>query len=81
MRKNLNPNILPEKQHTKPIKGNKILAERPQTGQRRAGMRKRKPSPIIQTIIQPSELSQKIPGAAKIETGITVQIAHLLHIP
>ena len=29
MRKNLNPNILPEIQHTKPIKGNDILAERP----------------------------------------------------
>ena len=34
-------------------------------------MRRRRPSPINQTIIQPSELSQKIPGAAEIETRIT----------
>ena len=67
----MNPNILPEKQHTKPIKGNEILAERPQTGQGRAGMRRRKPYPITQTIIEPSKLSQKIPGAAKIEMRIT----------
>ena len=32
---------------------------------------RRKPLPITQTIIQPSELSQKIPGAAKLETRIT----------
>ena len=34
-------------------------------------MGRRRPSPINQTIIQPSELSQKIPGAAEIETRIT----------
>ena len=34
-------------------------------------MRRRRPSPITQTIIQPSELSQKIPGAANIEMRIT----------
>ena len=60
-----------KKQHTKPIKGNGILAERPQIGQGRAGMRRRRPSPITQTITQPSELSQKIPEAAKIVTKIT----------
>ena len=30
-----------------------------------------RPSPITQTIIQPLKLSQKIPGAAKIEMRIT----------
>ena len=60
VRNNLDPNILPEKQHTNPIKGN---TEKPCIGQDRAGMRRRRPCPINQTIIQPSELSQKIPGA------------------
>ena len=68
MSKNLDPNILPEKQHTNAIKCN---TEKPCIGQGRAGMRRRRPSPINQTIIQPSDLSQKIPGAAEIETRIT----------
>ena len=34
-------------------------------------MRRKRPSPINQAIIQPSELSQKIPGATEIETKIT----------
>ena len=67
MRRNLDPNILPEKHHTNPIKGN---TEKPCIGQGRAGMRRR-PSPINQTIIPPSELSQKIPGVTEIETRIT----------
>ena len=67
MRKSLNPNILPEKTHTNPTKGN---TEKPCIGQGRAGMRRRRASPINQTITQPSELSQKIPGAAEIETRI-----------
>ena len=69
MRKNLDPNILPEKQHANPIKGS---TEKPYIGQGRAGVRRRRrPSPINQTIIQPSELSQKIPGTTEIETRIT----------
>ena len=56
LRKNLDPNILPEKQHTNPIKGS---TEKPHIGQGRAGMRRRRPSTINQTITQPSELSQK----------------------
>ena len=64
MRKNLDPNILPVKQQTNPIKGS---IEKPCIGQDRAGLRRR-PSPINQTIIPPSELSQKIPGETKIET-------------
>ena len=68
MRKNLDPNILPEKQHTNPINGS---TEKPCIDQGRAGMRRRRPSPINQTIIQPAELSQKIPGATEIETRIS----------
>ena len=68
VRKNLNPNLLPEKQHTNPIKGN---TEKPLIGQGRAGMRRGRSSPINQTITEPSELSQKSPGAAEIEARIT----------
>ena len=67
MIKNLDPNILLEKQHTDPIKVN---AEKQHVGEGRAGMRGRRPSTINQTIIQPSELSQTILGATKIETRI-----------
>ena len=68
MRKNLDPNILPEKQHPNPIKGS---IEKPHVGQGRAGLRRRRPSPINQTTIPPLELSQKIPGETKIETRKT----------
>ena len=66
--KNLDPNIKPEKQHANPIKGS---VEKPCIGQDRAGLRRRGPDPINQTIIPPSELSQKIPGETKIETRKT----------
>ena len=68
MRTNLDPNILPEKQHANPIKGS---IEKPHTGQGRVGLRRRRSSPINQTIIPPAELSQKIPAESKIETGKT----------
>ena len=45
--------------------------EKPQIGQGRAGLRRRRSAPINQTIIPPSELSQKIPGETKIETRKT----------
>ena len=67
MGKNLDPNIKPEKQHANPIKGS---VEKPHLGQGRAGLRRRL-DPINQTIIPPSELSQKIPGETKIETRKT----------
>ena len=47
MRKNLDPNIKPEKQHTNPLKGS---MEKPCTGQGRAGLRRKRPDPINQTI-------------------------------
>ena len=59
MRKNLDPNILPEKQHDNPIKSS---IEKPHIGQGRAGLRRKRSALINQTIIPPSELSQKIPG-------------------
>ena len=41
--------------------------------QGRAGLKRERSDPINQPINQPSELSQKIPGKAKIETGKTNQ--------
>ena len=64
VRKNLDPNILPERQHANPIK---VSIEKPCIGQGRAGLRRRRSAPINQTIIPSSELSQKIPGETKIE--------------
>ena len=65
VRKNLDPNISPEKQHANPIKGS---LEKPHIGKGRAGLRGKGSVPINQTIIPPPELSQKIPGETKIKT-------------
>ena len=51
----------------------RILQERPGIGQGRAGMKRRKPLTINQTITQISELSKKIPKAPKIESRIMYQ--------
>ena len=48
-----------------PYKGN---IEKPCVGQGRAGLKRKRPDPINQTIIPLSELSQKIPRDTKIET-------------
>ena len=71
MRKNLDPNIFTEKQHANPIKGS---IEKPCIGQGRAVLRRKRPAPINQIKIPPSELSQKIPGETKIETRKTNHI-------
>ena len=68
MEKNLDPNIKPEKQHANPLKGS---VEKPHIGQGRAGLRRKRPDPINEMIIPPSEMSQKIPGQTKIETRKT----------
>ena len=68
MGKNLHPNIKLEKQHANPIKGS---IEKPCKGQSRAGLRRKRPDPINQTIISQSEPSQKNPGETKIETRKT----------
>ena len=68
MRKNLDLNIKLEKQHVNPIKDSlgKMCI-----GQCRARLKRKGSDPINQTINPPSELSQKIPGKTKIETGKT----------
>ena len=68
--KNLDPNIQLEKQNIRPIKGNKILKEKPRIGQGRARMRRRRPPPINQIITQTLELSKKIPKVSKIEKKV-----------
>ena len=70
MRKNLDPNIKPEKQHVIPIKGSVV---KPCIGQGRAVLKRKRSDPFNQPINQPSELSQKIPGKTEIETGKTNQ--------
>ena len=77
MRKSLDPNLRPEKQHTFPQQGN---LERPQIGQRRAGLKRKKPDPINQSINQPSNLSQEIPRRTKIEARKTVCILHTMQM-
>ena len=71
MGKNLDPNIKPEKQHAYPIKGS---IEKLHIGQGRAGLKRKRPYAINQTINPPSELSQKIPEETKMETGKANQI-------
>ena len=68
MRKSLDPNLRPEKQHTFPKQGN---LERLSIGQGRARSKWKKTDPINQAINRPSNLSQEIPGRTKIETGKT----------
>ena len=65
VRKNLDPNMKPERQHANPIKGSVVKLH---IGQGKAGVKRKRSDPINQTINQPSELSQKIPGKTKIET-------------
>ena len=68
MRKNLDPNLKPEKQHTLPKQGS---LERLCIGQGRAGSKRKRPDPINHAISQASNLSQEIPGRTKIETRKT----------
>ena len=68
MGKNLDPNLKPEKQHTMPKQGR---TERPHIGQGRARSRTKRPNPINQSINQPSNLSQKIPGRTEMESRKT----------
>ena len=59
VRKNLNPNLKPEIQHTLPKQGS---MDRLHVGQGRAGLKRKKPDPMNHAIYQASSLSQKIPG-------------------
>ena len=64
VRKELNPNLRPEKQHAMPKQG---ITEKPQIGQGRAGLRRRRPEP--DHINQPSDVTGRISGGYKIVTG------------
>ena len=68
MKKNLDPNQRPDIQHNLPKQGS---LERPCIGQGRARSKRKRPDPINQTIYQPSNLSQEIPGRTKMETRKT----------
>ena len=68
MRKNIDPNMKLEKQHATSIKCSVV---KPHIGQGRAGLKRKRSDAIYKTINPPSELSQKIPIKAEIETGKT----------
>ena len=56
MGKNLNPNKKPEKQHANSLKGS---IEKPHKSQDRAGLRRKRPDPIHQTIIDHQNCHRK----------------------
>ena len=66
VRKELDPNLRPEKQHAMP---KQVITEKPHIGQGRAGLRRRKPVP--DHINQSSDVTGRISGGSKIVTGIT----------
>ena len=65
-RKELDPNLRPEKQHVISKQGK---LDRTWVGHGRAGLRRRKPDPINQAANQPLDVTHGIPRGAKIETG------------
>ena len=64
------PEVHGVRKNLDPIKGRVV---KPCICQGRAGVKRKRSDPINQTINQPSELSKKIPGNTKIETGRTNQ--------
>ena len=70
VRKVLDPNLRPEKQHALP---QKAVTEKPHIGQGRAGLR-RKPEPDC--INQPSDVTRRISERSKIATGKTNSLQH-----
>ena len=69
VRKELNPNLRPEKQHTMPKKG---MTERPRIGQGRAGLRRK----YADCTNQPSDVTRRISERSKIATGKTNNPQH-----
>ena len=63
VRKELNPNLRPEKQHAMPKKG---MTEKPHIGQGRAGLRRRHAPDRID---QPFDVTRRIPERSKMATG------------
>ena len=70
VRKELNPNLRPEKQHAMPKKG---MTEKPHIGQRRAGLRRNHAPDCIN---QPFDVTRRIPERSKMATGITNNPQH-----
>ena len=70
VRKELNPNLRPEKQHAMPKKG---MTEKPHIGQGRAGLRRRHAPDHID---QPFDVTRRIPERSKMVTGITNNLQH-----
>ena len=70
VRKELDPNLRPEKQHAMPKKG---TTERPRIGQGRAGLRRKHESDCID---QPSDVTRRISERSKIVTGKTNNPQH-----
>ena len=76
VRKELNCNLRPERQHAMPKKG---ITKKPQIGRGRAGLRRRRPEP--DHINQPSDVKRRIPGGSEIVTGKNKQITrHKWHM-
>ena len=73
IKKELDPNLRPEKQHAIPKQGK---SEKLQVGQGRAGLRRRRPEHIN----QPSDVTQGIPGGSKIETRKTNSSQGTVHV-
>ena len=71
VRKKLDPNIRPEKQHALPKKG---VTERPHRGQGRAGLRRK---PEADGITQLSDVTRRILERSKIATGKTNNLQHI----
>ena len=69
VRKELNPNLRPEKQHAMPKKG---MIEKPHIGQGRAGSRRKH---VPDRINQPFDVT-RIPERSKTVTGITNNLQH-----
>ena len=57
--KNLDPNILPEKQNIKPLNGNEILQEKPWVGKGKAGMRRKGPLPLFKLLLRHQNCQSK----------------------
>ena len=70
VRKELDPNLRPEKQHPYPKKG---VTERPHIGQGRAGLRRK---PEADSINQSSDVTRRILERSKIATGKTNSPQH-----
>ena len=68
MSTNLDPNIQPEKENIRPLKGNEISQAKPRIGQGRVGMRRRRLPLINQT--NAGKRSKKIPEVSKIEKKV-----------